>query len=410
MGRLIALDLAGGPDFVDALRAAWDDGDAVLPVDRRLPEPARRRLLEQARPHVLHDGDGRHEVDPTAPQTADGDALVIASSGTTGTPKLIVHTRDGLLAHARSVHRHLGVTGSDRWLACLPLAHIGGLGVVLRSVLDDVAVDVIDGFDPVVVASAPRRLGTTLVSLVPTALDRIGADGFRWIVLGGSADPVERPANVVRTYGSTETGGGIVYGDTALPGVEIDLSPDGEILVRGPMLARGLRSTSGEVRPITDDAGWFRTGDLGRLVGGQGPGVGGVGDGDGRSVRRLIVDGRSDDLIVTGGQNVWPEPVEAIIRDLPGVAEVAVFGRSDPEWGHRVVAAIVAEGTAPDLETVRGRVREELPGYAAPREIEIVTDLPRTALGKIRRRVLADRSEAQSRRPGGTEEALRRGS
>lgn len=390
MARLIALDLPGGPGFLTALRRCWDDGDAVLPIDARLPEPARRRLLEHARPHVLHDRDGRRSLGRDAPLLDDGDALVIASSGTTGTPKLIVHTRAGLTAHARAVHRHLGVTDADRWLACLPLAHIGGLGVVLRSVLGDVGVDVIDGFDPTVVADAPRRLGTTLVSLVPTALDRVGADGFRWVVLGGSADPVERPANVVHTYGSTETGGGIVYGHVALPGVEINLAPGGEILVRGPMLARGLRSPSGDVRPVTDHDGWFHTGDLGRFLDTGEPTD--VGE-PGRSGRRLEVHGRSDDLIVTGGQNVWPEPVEAAIRGLPEVAEVAVFGRPDPEWGERVVAAIVADGDPPTLGAVRDRVRTELPAYAAPRELLIVSDLPRTALGKVRRRLLADGSQ-----------------
>lgn len=375
MARLIALDLAGGPDFVDALKRAWDDGDAVLPVDRRLPPRARAELLATARPHVLHDASGRSTLVADAPRLDPGDALVVASSGTTGAPKLIVHTRRALEAHARAVHARLGVSPGDRWLACLPLAHIGGLGVVLRSVLTDTPVDVLDGFDASTVAAAPHRWGSTLVSLVPTALDRIDPVSFRWIVLGGSADPGERPPNVVRTYGLTETGGGVVYGDAPLEGVEVRVDADGIIALRCAFLARGRLGPNGSVTSITDADGWFRTGDVGRLVGGG---------------RRLVVDGRRDDLIVSGGQNVWPEPVEAVLRDLPGVVDVAVFGRRDPEWGERVVAALVAEGSAPSLDMVRDAVRRRLPAYAAPRELMIVPELPRTALGKLRRRALED--------------------
>lgn len=375
MARLIALDLAGGPDFVDALKRAWDDGDAVLPVDRRLPPRARAELLATARPHVLHDASGRSTLVADAPRLDPGDALVVASSGTTGTPKLIVHTRRALEAHARAVHARLGVGPGDRWLACLPLAHIGGLGVVLRSVLTDTPVDVLDGFDASTVAAAPHRWGSTLVSLVPTALDRIDPVSFRWIVLGGSADPGERPPNVVRTYGLTETGGGVVYGDAPLEGVEVRVDADGIIALRCAFLARGRLGPNGSVTSITDADGWFRTGDVGRLVGGG---------------RRLVVDGRRDDLIVSGGQNVWPEPVEAVLRDLPGVVDVAVFGRRDPEWGERVVAALVAEGSAPSLDMVRDAVRRRLPAYAAPRELMVVPELPRTALGKLRRRALED--------------------
>lgn len=375
MARLIALDLAGGPDFVDALKRAWDDGDAVLPVDRRLPPRARAELLATARPHVLHDASGRSTLVADAPRLDPGDALVVASSGTTGTPKLIVHTRRALEAHARAVHARLGVGPGDRWLACLPLAHIGGLGVVLRSVLTDTPVDVLDGFDASTVAAAPHRWGSTLVSLVPTALDRIDPVSFRWIVLGGSADPGERPPNVVRTYGLTETGGGVVYGDAPLEGVEVRVDADGIIALRCAFLARGHLGPNGSVTSITDADGWFRTGDVGRLVGGG---------------RRLVVDGRRDDLIVSGGQNVWPEPVEAVLRDLPGVVDVAVFGRRDPEWGERVVAALVVEGSAPSLDMVRDAVRRRLPAYAAPRELMVVPELPRTALGKLRRRALED--------------------
>ncbi|MBX3314745.1 MAG: AMP-binding protein [Actinobacteria bacterium] len=377
MARLIALDLPGSPRFLDELRRAWNAGDAVLPVDPRLPGPARQALLDAARPHVVVGPDGRRSTGQAdAPPLRGGDALVVATSGSTGAPKLVVHTGAGLAAHAEAVHAHLGVDpATDRWLACLPLAHIGGLGVVVRSVLTATPVDVLPGFDADVVGDAPRTLGSTLVSLVPTALDRIDPTGYRWIVLGGSADGVRRPTNVVRTYGLTETGGGIVYDDTALPGVELRIGSDDEIEVRGPMLARGLRSPDGEVVGITDDEGWFRTGDRGRLVATTG------------GPSRLEVHGRADDLIVTGGQNVWPAPVEAAIAEHPGVAEVAVVGRPDPEWGAAVVAVIVPRPghPVPTLTDLRAVVRDVLPAYAAPKVVEVVDTLPRTPSGKVHR-------------------------
>ncbi len=388
MRELVAIDLAGGPAFVRAVRQAWDDGDAILPIDQRLPAPARRDLLAAARPHVLvaasgspdrpgpHDAGARHRLHPGAPPVDEGDALVVATSGTTGAPKLVVHARSAIEAHARAVHAFLSVDPDrDRWLACLPLAHLGGLGVVLRSILTDTPLDVRPAFDAAEVADAPARLGTTLVSLVPTALDRVDATAFRWVVLGGSADPVPRPANVVHTYGSTETGGGVVYGGVPLDGVEVRVAADGAIAVRGPVLARGRRSPDGSVAPLVDGDGWLATGDRGAWAA------------DGR----LEVHGRADDLIVTGGENVWPAPVEATLGRHPSVAEVAVVGRPDPEWGQRVVAVVVPTDPAapPSLEDLRRHVRAELAASAAPRQLVLVTSLPRTALGKIRRGELA---------------------
>lgn len=378
MRELVAIEGAGGPGFVEALAAAWDDGDAVLPVDPRLPAPARERLLDAARPHVTVGSDGRRSrVAEPGPPLHPGDALVVATSGTTGDPKLVVHTRGGLEAHAGAVHRRLGVGPGDRWLACLPLAHLGGLGVVLRSLLTDTPVDVLETFDADAVAAAPKRYGSTLVSLVPTALDRTDTRGYRWVVLGGSADPVARAANVVRTYGTTETGGGVVYDGDPLDGVEVRVDESGSIAVRSPVVARGLRHADGSVHPIVDGDGWYATGDTGAWE----P------DGDGRS---LVVHGRTDDMIVTGGENVWPIPVEERIRTHPKVLDVAVVARTDPEWGQRVVAVVVpAPGESLDLEEVRTHVRAALPAHAAPREVHLVADLPRTALGKVRRREVA---------------------
>jgi O-succinylbenzoic acid--CoA ligase len=370
--HLVAIDLPGGPAFVDALRREWDDGNAVLPVDRRLPAPARTALLAAMRPDRLVDAQGRHELDGDGVEP--GDALAMATSGSTGTPKGVVLTHAAVAASAHATSRHLGIGAGDRWLACLPLAHVGGLSVVTRALVTGTPLEVHDGFDAARVEAAARD-GATAVSLVATALRRIDPSLFRVIVLGGARPPADRPANCVTTYGLTETGSGVVYDGRPLAGVEVRIDDD-EVLLRGPMLLRAYRDGS---TPLDAD-GWLHTGDLGRFL----P--------DGR----LHVDGRRGDMIVTGGENVWPDAVEAVLAQHPAVAEVAVAGVPDPEWGSRVVAWVVpAAGEAPTLDDLRAWVSSRVAAFQAPKELHLVSDLPRTALGKVQRHMLqASRAEA----------------
>lgn len=365
-----------------ALQRAWDAGDAVLPVDQRLPAAGKEALYHALAPawvvgpvgsagHARRPRPGGRGVEP-------GDALVMATSGTTGTPKGVVLSHPAVEASARATSARLGVDPSrHRWLACLPLNHVGGLSVVTRSLYTSTPVDVLPGFD----AEAVQTLSgpEVLVSLVATALLRTPADLFRTVVLGGSAPPDDLPSNVVTTYGLTETGSGVVYDGVPLDGVDVEVDPvNGEIRLRGPMLLRAYRD--GTV-PL-DGQGWFRTGDVGRI------------DPDGR----LAVAGRLTDMIITGGENVWPGPVEEAIRAHPAVAEVAVAGRPDPEWGQRVVAWVVPrDPTAPPaLSELRDLVGARLARYAAPRELVLTDSLPRTSIGKVRREALVapeDRSE-----------------
>ncbi|HET9691615.1 MAG TPA: fatty acid--CoA ligase family protein [Acidimicrobiales bacterium] len=371
MPRLVALDLPGGPAFVEALRRAWADGDAVLPLDRRLAPPARAALLRALRPAAVHDPDGEHDLPGGRPVT-DGDAVVVATSGTTGAPKGVVLTRRAIEASTRATSARLGVDPHrHRWLACLPLNHVGGLSVVTRAVLTGTPITVLPGFDePAVRAAAGAEV---LVSLVPTTLRRVGSTIFRTVVLGGSAPPGDLPPNVVTTYGMTETGSGVVYDGLPLDGVEVALTPGtGEIRLRGPMLLRCYRDASGEWSPLDAD-GWLATGDAGRL------------DRDGR----LQVDGRLSELVITGGENVWPAPVEAVLRAHPGVAHVAVAGRPDPEWGEKLVAWVVPSPAGPpSLDELRAMVRDQLAPFAAPRELRLVEVLPTTAIGKVQRSLL----------------------
>lgn len=371
MVSLVALDLTPGPGLVAAIGRTWADGDVVFVVDQRLDLRSRADLLAQVRPGQVVGGDRSGVLLPDPrPGLIEGDALVVASSGSTGRPKFIVHTRDGLVAHARAVHARLDVDlERDRWLACLPMAHLGGLGVVIRALLEGVGLDVTAGFDPAIVQQAPVALGSTLVSVVPTALDRLDVSGFRKVVVGGSADRQARPSNVVRTYGLTETGGGVVYNGEPIDGTEVAISGDGRISLRGPTVARGVW-TDGGVIGCTDATGWLSTGDRGHWEGDH-----------------LVVDGRADDLIITGGENVWPAPVEATLATHSKVSDVAVIGLTDPEWGQRVVAVVVPRdaGAPPTLDELRAWVGESLPRWCCPRQLVLVDAIPRTALGKTDR-------------------------
>jgi o-succinylbenzoate---CoA ligase len=372
MPDLIALDMLGGPGFVTALTEIWERGDAVFCLDQRLPAPARAAVLEAIAPTHIRTEDGAETPYAGGRGVEEGDALVMASSGTTGSPKGIVLTHSGIAASAEASSSRLGVTKNDHWLACLPLSHVGGMSVVTRALHIGTGLTVHASFDPEAVMQSPA----TMISLVNTALRRIDPRRFKKILLGGSAPPENLAPNVVTTYGMTETGSGVVYDGIALDGVEIHIRPHaemsipdwGQIWVRAPMLMRCYRDGTNP----SDADGWFPTGDLGGWD----------------ATGRLRVQGRAGDLIITGGENVWPEQVERVIASHLGVADVAVVGRPDPEWGQAVVAYVVPAADPPKLQAIRNHVRSELPAFCAPRDIVMVSEIPRTALGKIARHLL----------------------
>jgi O-succinylbenzoic acid--CoA ligase len=383
--ELVALLLPGGDRFVAAVQDAWERGDAVLPLDPSSPPAHLGQVLASLAPTKVVEADGESRSLPGGRPVEPGDALVVATSGTTGVPKGAVHTHRSIEHAAFASATAAGVGADTWWLACLPLSHVGGFSVVTRALLTGARLEVHPFADAAAIDDAARR-GATHVSLVPTLLDRIDPTPWRTILLGGSAIPAERPANSIATYGMTETMGGIVYDGLSLNGVEVRIvdpddaggsavaAPDGTIgpiELRSPSLLRAYRDGTDPVAPD----GWYRTGDLGRLE----PGT-----------RILGVHGRSDDLIITGGEKVWPEPVESVLTTDHRVREAAVIGRTDHEWGQRVVAVVVPTDPAdpPTLQGLRDLVRTQLPRAAAPKELELVDSLPRTGLGKIRRSLL----------------------
>ena len=372
MNRLVAIDLPGGAAFLGALARVWDAGDTALPVDQRLPFAAKQKLLTALRPAAVITADTAETMLSDAVPTLTGDAVVIATSGTTGDPKGVLLTHSALRSSALSTSERLGIEpANDRWYGCLPVAHIGGFSVVTKALLTGTPLTLVAGFDPVEVNAAAAT--HSRISLVATALSRVNTTGWRTVLLGGSAMPEKVPPCVVKTYGMTETGSGLVYDGIAVRDAEVRIVA-GQIEVRGPMLLRAYRSDDPEGRSARSADGWFATGDGGRL------------DPDGR----LRVRGRIGDVIVTGGEKVWPDSVERTLQSMPGVAEVAVAGRPDPEWGHIVVAWIVPTDPSepPSLDSIRAQVKQSLPVYAAPKAVVVVDNLPRTALGKIQRGLL----------------------
>ena len=259
MKALIALDIEPSQRFVDEISKAWDEGDAVLPIDQRLPTEAKKQLIAELKPSYIVSSNGRAPLEGGLPVESD-DALVVATSGSTGNPKGVVLTHRSVLASARASSSALNVGIDDHWYSCLPLAHVGGLSVVTRALLMGTQLTVAPRFDPQDVEQASHSC--TLISLVSTALLRVDARLFRSILLGGSKPPSTRPANVIATYGLTETGSGVVYDGYPLNGVDIRIADDGEILINSPMNMRCYRDGATSI----DSDGWLHTNDIGAAI------------------------------------------------------------------------------------------------------------------------------------------------
>jgi len=386
----------GGGRLMETLAAALDgSGPAILPLDPSLPRARLDELIEAFSPasiethHDIQQGPGhgraaRASLDH-APGVAEDVAVVLATSGSTGLPKGAELTAAALTASATASLARLGAGAGERWLCCLPVHHISGLGILVRSLLAG-SVPVIAGrADADVVVRAADR-GCGYISLVPTQLRRLmdaGAPlaGFGGILLGGAAIPPglleeasEAGVRVITTYGMTETCGGCVYDGQPLDGVRIATGADGRIAISGPVLFSRYRLAPRLTRAVLRH-GWFKTSDIGEMEG-----------------ARLVVRGRADDVINSGGEKVVAGEVEHVLRSLAALRDAVVVGTPDQDWGERVTAVVVAaDGSEPPtLEDIRAWIRERLPRYAAPQAVVIVAELPLLASGKPDRQLIRD--------------------
>ena len=364
-GERVTTTLPPGLEFCELLHAAPLRGAVFVPLDPAGPGAPRPATVRRTETRLLT------TIDPDAVHS------VIHTSGTTGEPKAVELTYANHAASAAASADALGVDADDRWLCPLPLHHVGGLGVLVRSVINRTTAVIHERFDAARVKAALEAGEVTLASLVPTMLARLReaglrkAPGLRAIALGGGPIPAglldwarDTGLPVVPVYGMTETCSQIVAGSPGrtLRGVELEIAADGEILVRGPMVARAELGSDG----------WLHTGDLGRI------------DADGR----LHVEGRLKELIVTGGENVAPLEVEQALLAHPAVEDAAVTGLPDPEWGEAVTAFVVLRRPA-SPEELGAWCRERLPAHKAPKTIHEVAELPRSAGGKLLRDRLA---------------------
>jgi O-succinylbenzoic acid--CoA ligase len=389
-GDRVGLTAAPAIDYVVLLHALMKLGAVAVPLDASVGQSGLERLAASAGVSLLV-GDLREVEDARESDVAlarglhlDAPHCVVHTSGTGGAPKPVELTYGNHLWSAFGSGVRIGIDPDDRWLCCLPPHRIGGLSIVLRSAIAGTAI-VLERFDPARVAEVVRAERITLVSLVATMLGRLldsGADLAppRCVLLGGGPAVeglIDRALDggvaLAPTYGLTEAASQVATlppgearrrpgsaGPPLLP-TDVRIADDGTILVRGPTVAPGMAAADG----------WLRTGDLGRL------------DEDGH----LYVEGRADDVIITGGENVVPDEVEEVLRSHPAVADAAVAGREDAEWQQAVIAAIVlCDGASVDEAELRELCRSRLAGFKVPKEIRFVERLPRDEQGKLRRR------------------------
>jgi len=358
-----------------ALAAALDgSGPAILPLDPDLPSQA----LETMRAAFAGES------------VREDTAVVIATSGSTGRPKAVELSAGALIASAMASLRRIGARPGQRWLCCLPMFHVSGLGVLVRSL--------VTGSDPVFATTMSPEVisasGCAFASLVPTQLRRLldadcGPGPLQTVLLGGAASGEALLAEaeaagwrLVTTYGMSETSGGCVYDHVPLDDVQVRLT-DGLIEIAGPTLFSGYLGDPALTSAVLAD-GWFRTADLGAW----------------RRDGTLAIRGRDDDVINTGGEKVVPGEVEAVLGTAPGVSDVVVVGLPDREWGEAVTAVIIPAdpGNPPDLACLRSDVRRVLSAYAAPSKVVVVPQFPLLPSGKpdraaLRERVLREVSE-----------------
>jgi O-succinylbenzoic acid--CoA ligase len=386
-GDRVALQLPSGRPFLAALHATLMLGATVVPIDLRLAPREQERRAEGAKLTVTEPlrRDGEPDAEALGRLAPEAVATLVHTSGTTANPKAVNLTIGNWTWNALGSALALGLDPADRWLCSLPLSHVGGLAILIRSAIYGTTVVLHERFDTEAVLTTIERDQVTLASLVPTTLARLVDAGLKApnplrvaLIGGGPLPPVlaaqaqEAGIPVAQTYGMTEACSQVTTSmpgepETAgrpLVGQEVRIADDAEILVKGPTVAPGA----------ADADGWLHTGDCGQL------------DAQGR----LTLTGRKADTIVSGGENVAPAEVEAVLLTHPAVADAGVHGRPDPQWGEAVVATVVLhDGAETEAEELRAHVAAQLARFKVPKEVAFAARLPRTASGKLLRRDLS---------------------
>ena len=405
-GDRVAIALPPGLEFAQALHACLLLGAIAVPVDLRLAAEEQARVADGVavalyEPLAVAASDSRFARLPgsarvpavaPAPRRHDLDAiaLIVHTSGTTAAPRPVQLSYGNVLWSALGSGVGLGVDPDERWLCTLPLSHVGGLSILLRSAIYGTTAVVHERFEADRALRALEREEVTLVSLVATTLARLLDAGLceppalRCALTGGGPVPPSLRERAQRagvpvslTYGLTET----CSQATTLPAAALEdpahtagpplfctrlrIAQDGEIMVAGPTVAPSAQL----------EQGWLATGDLGRL--------------DDRGWLRVV--GRKTDTIVSGGENVAPAEVEAVLEAHPQVLEAAVVARPDEQWGEALAAIVVhAPGAALDQAALLEHCRRHLAAYKIPKDLRTTEEpLPRTASGKLLRRELA---------------------
>jgi o-succinylbenzoate---CoA ligase len=393
-GERVAIALAPGIGFAQALHACWLLGAIAVPVDLRLTPAERAEIGAGAsvlveRPLRDSSSGGRESETLAYEAVHDLDAVcaVIHTSGTTSAPKPVELTYGNFLWSALGSGVALGIDPAERWLCTLPLSHVGGLSILVRSAIYATTAVVHERFQVDRALDALEKERVSLVSLVSTTLARLLDAGLRdppalrCALTGGGPVPAallrrarEAGVPVLETYGLTEccsqaATAPLAASDDAGAGVPLfctstEIAPDGEILLSGPTVARSAVAADGRLH----------TGDLGRI------------DANGF----LRVSGRNVDTIVTGGENVAPSEVEAALETHAHVLEAAVVGREDPQWGEAVTAIVLTtKGADVSERSLREHCSALLAPYKVPKRVEFASQpLPRTASGKLLRREL----------------------
>lgn len=402
-GERVAITPRQDVDSAIWLYALLELGCPAVLLHPGLTGPERSRLLDETgASHLVTEPPPSSLRKPPRPGQVDRDSLlaIAYTSGSVGFPRGACLSRRAFLASEAAHAANLGWRPHDRWLLGMPPAHVGGLSILTRALIARRAVVLARGpFDPPAAIRIMERDRVTIASVVPTMLRRLldarpiwtPAPELRAVLVGGAPFPdvlrrraLERGVVALATYGLTEACSQVATQSLAQAGTPGSGAPltgigvrieDGEIQVRGDVLMDGYLGEVVADSPWTRD-GWLRTGDLGRFL----P--------DGQ----LEVRGRRDHLIITGGENVAPQEVEAWLEAVPGVRAACVFSVPDDEWGERVVTAVAADAAELDLGALRARMRAELAPHKRPKEIAVLDALPLNRSGKVDRAAIRTRS------------------